>query len=57
MWREFREFAMRGSVVDLAVGIIIGAAFGKIITSLVNDIIMPAHWAGVGASRFFQPVH
>lgn len=41
MWREFREFAMRGNVVDLAVGIIIGVAFGKIITSLVNDIIMP----------------
>jgi large conductance mechanosensitive channel len=41
MWREFREFAMRGNVVDLAVGIIIGAAFGKIITSLVNDVIMP----------------
>ena len=41
MFREFREFAMRGNVVDLAVGIIIGAAFGKIITSLVNDIIMP----------------
>ena len=41
MLREFREFAMRGNVVDLAVGIIIGAAFGKIITSLVNDILMP----------------
>jgi large conductance mechanosensitive channel len=41
MFREFREFAMRGNVVDLAVGIIIGVAFGKIITSLVNDIIMP----------------
>jgi large conductance mechanosensitive channel len=41
MFKEFREFAMRGNVVDLAVGIIIGAAFGKIITSLVNDIIMP----------------
>jgi large conductance mechanosensitive channel len=41
MWREFREFAMRGNVVDLAVGIIIGVAFGKIVTSLVNDIIMP----------------
>jgi large conductance mechanosensitive channel len=41
MWREFREFAMRGNMVDLAVGLIIGAAFGKIITSLVNDITMP----------------
>jgi large conductance mechanosensitive channel len=41
MLKEFREFAVRGSVVDLAVGVIIGAAFGKIVTSLVNDIIMP----------------
>ena len=41
MWKEFREFAMRGNVVDLAIGLIIGAAFGKIVTSLVNDIIMP----------------
>jgi large conductance mechanosensitive channel len=39
--KEFREFAMRGNVVDLAVGVIIGAAFGKIVTSLVEDIIMP----------------
>jgi len=38
---EFKEFAMRGNVVDLAVGVIIGGAFGKIVTSLVNDIIMP----------------
>jgi large conductance mechanosensitive channel len=41
MLNEFKEFAMRGNVIDLAVGIIIGAAFGKIVTSLVNDIIMP----------------
>src|SRR5262245_32836208 len=41
MLKEFREFAARGNVVDLAVGIIIGAAFGKIVTSLVNDIVMP----------------
>ena len=41
MLKEFREFAMRGNVVDLAVGVIIGAAFGKITTSLVNDVIMP----------------
>ncbi|HXZ50305.1 MAG TPA: large conductance mechanosensitive channel protein MscL [Usitatibacter sp.] len=38
---EFREFAIRGNVVDLAVGVIIGAAFGKIVDSLVNDIVMP----------------
>jgi large conductance mechanosensitive channel len=41
MWKEFREFAMRGNVVDLAVGLIIGVAFGKIVTSLVNDVLMP----------------
>ena len=41
MLKEFREFAMRGNVIDMAVGIIIGAAFGKIVTSLVNDVIMP----------------
>ncbi|QQL50612.1 large-conductance mechanosensitive channel protein MscL [Mucilaginibacter ginkgonis] len=39
--KEFKEFAMRGNVVDLAVGVIIGAAFGKIVTSLVNDVLMP----------------
>jgi large conductance mechanosensitive channel len=39
--QEFKAFAMRGNVVDLAIGVIIGAAFGKIITSMVNDIIMP----------------
>lgn len=39
--QEFREFAVKGSVIDLAVGVIIGGAFGKIITSLVNDLIMP----------------
>lgn len=41
MFKEFKEFAMRGNVVDMAVGIIIGGAFGKIITSMVNDILMP----------------
>jgi large conductance mechanosensitive channel len=41
MFKEFREFAMRGNVVDMAVGIIIGAAFGKIVTSFVNDVLMP----------------
>jgi large conductance mechanosensitive channel len=41
MLKEFKEFAMRGNVLDMAVGIIIGAAFGKIITSFVNDILMP----------------
>jgi large conductance mechanosensitive channel len=41
MLKEFKEFALRGNVVDMAVGIVIGAAFGKIVTSLVNDVIMP----------------
>lgn len=41
MWKEFKEFAMKGNVVDLAVGVVVGGAFGKIVTSLVNDIIMP----------------
>jgi large conductance mechanosensitive channel len=41
MWKEFREFAFKGNVVDLAIGVIIGAAFGKIVTAMVNDIIMP----------------
>src|SRR5512132_3573875 len=41
MMKEFREFAARGNVIDLAVGVIIGAAFGKIVTSLVDDVIMP----------------
>jgi large conductance mechanosensitive channel len=42
MLKEFKEFAMRGNVVDMAVGIIIGGAFGKIVSSLVNDVVMPA---------------
>ena len=41
MWQEFKKFAMKGNVMDMAVGVIIGGAFGKIVTSLVNDILMP----------------
>jgi len=41
MWKEFKEFIMRGNVMDMAIGIIVGAAFGKIITSFVNDVLMP----------------
>src|SRR5437588_6157306 len=41
MWREFKEFAIKGNAIDLAVGVIIGAAFGGIVTSLVKDILMP----------------
>jgi len=52
MVSEFKEFAMRGNVVDLAVGVVIGAAFGKIVASLVNDIIMPAIGYAVGGVNF-----
>jgi large conductance mechanosensitive channel len=56
MWKEFREFALRGNVVDMAVGIIIGAAFGTIVKSLVDDVIMPPIGlllGGVDFSNFF----
>ena len=49
---EFREFAVKGSVVDLAVGVIIGAAFGKIVTSLVDDIVMPPIGMALGGIDF-----
>ena len=52
MVKEFREFAMRGNVVDMAVGIIIGAAFGKIVSSLVNDVIMPPIGMALGNVDF-----
>ncbi|MFP1726893.1 large-conductance mechanosensitive channel protein MscL [Lonsdalea quercina] len=52
--KGFREFAMRGNVVDLAVGVIIGAAFGKIVTSLVSDIIMPPLGLLIGGIDFKQ---
>ena len=52
MVTEFKEFAMRGNVVDLAVGVVIGAAFGKIVASLVNDIIMPLVGYAVGGVNF-----
>ena len=41
MWQEFKEFALKGNALSLAIGVIIGAAFGKIVDALVNDIIMP----------------
>ena len=52
MLKEFREFAMKGNVVDLAVGVIIGAAFGGIVTSLVGDVIMPIIGAITGGLDF-----
>lgn len=50
--KEFKEFAMKGNVVDMAVGIIIGGAFGKIVTSLVNDVVMPVVGALTGGGSF-----
>lgn len=41
MWKEFKAFAVKGNIIDLAIGVIIGTAFGKIVTSLVNDLLMP----------------
>jgi large conductance mechanosensitive channel len=54
MLKEFKEFAMRGSMLDMAVGIIIGAAFGTIISSLVNDILMPPIGLLLGGADFSQ---
>jgi large conductance mechanosensitive channel len=59
MLKEFRDFAMKGNVVDLAVGVIIGAAFGGIVSSLVADIIMPiigAITGGLDFSNYFTPL-
>ncbi|WP_234117394.1 large-conductance mechanosensitive channel protein MscL [Clostridium hydrogenum] len=52
MLKEFKEFAIKGNVVDLAVGVVIGGAFGKIVTSMVNDIIMPILGALTGGVNF-----
>ncbi|WDS35800.1 large-conductance mechanosensitive channel protein MscL [Pseudoxanthomonas sp.] len=52
MISEFKTFAMRGNVIDLAVGVVIGAAFGKIVTSLVNDVIMPPIGLLIGGVDF-----
>jgi large conductance mechanosensitive channel len=52
MLKEFKEFAVRGPVIDLAVGVIIGGAFGKIVTSLVNDILMPLLSILIGGINF-----
>ena len=52
MLKEFREFAMRGNVMDLAIAVIIGGAFGKIITSLVNDVLMPLIGVALGGLNF-----
>jgi len=54
MLKEFKEFAMKGSVMDMAIGLIIGAAFGKIVASLVNDILMPFVGKMMGGVDFSQ---
>ena len=54
MLQEFKEFAMRGNVVDMAVGIVIGAAFGKIVSSFVNDVLMPPLGLVMGNMDFSQ---
>ncbi|HLL26062.1 MAG TPA: large conductance mechanosensitive channel protein MscL [Xanthobacteraceae bacterium] len=59
MWKEFRDFAMKGNVVDLAIGVIIGAAFGKIVESLVGDLFMPVLGAvtgGLDFTNYFVPL-
>jgi len=56
MLKEFKEFAMRGNVMDMAIGIIIGAAFGKIVSSLVNDVIMPPIGYLIGGIDFSELV-
>ena len=58
MFQEFKAFAMRGNVIDLAVGVIIGGAFGKIVDSVVGDLIMPLiAWIMGGQAGFFGDVH
>jgi large conductance mechanosensitive channel len=52
MWKEFKEFAVKGNAIDLAVGVIIGAAFGKIVTSIVEDLLMPPIGRAVGNLDF-----
>ena len=52
MMKEFRDFAMRGNVVDMAVGIVIGGAFGKIVSSFVNDVLMPPIGMALGGVDF-----
>lgn len=52
MLQEFKQFAMKGNVVDMAIGIIIGAAFGKVISSMVNDVLMPPLGLAVGGVDF-----
>lgn len=56
MFKEFKEFIMRGNVLDMAIGVIIGGAFGKIVGSLVNDILMPLVGLALGGVNFSEQV-
>ena len=53
-FKEFKEFISKGNIVDMAVGVIIGGAFGKIVTSLVNDIVMPPIGLAIGGVNFSE---
>jgi large conductance mechanosensitive channel len=57
MWKEFRDFIARGNVIDLAVGVIIGAAFGRIVTTLVEGVIMPPIGLAIGQVDFASLLH
>ena len=57
MFGEFKEFIMRGNVLDLAIGVIVGAAFGKIVASMVNDILMPVIGLALDFSNLFIPLN
>src|SRR5947208_4396126 len=57
MWKEFKEFAVKGNAIDLAVGVIIGAAFGKIVTSIVEDLLMPPLGRVLGNLNFRSEEH
>ena len=52
MWKEFKEFALKGNVLDMAVGVVVGGAFSQIVTSLVNDVIMPVMGLLTGGADF-----
>jgi large conductance mechanosensitive channel len=52
LWNDFKQFAMKGNIIDLAIGVIIGGAFGKIVTSLVNDLLMPIFGLILGGLNF-----
>lgn len=54
--KEFKEFALKGNVMDMAIGVIIGGAFGKIVTSLVNDLLMPLVGALIGNVDFTKQI-